>query len=85
MPHRLPLSEMVSKIKARELSPVELIDAHLKQIEAHNPRINAFVVLLAEQARQAARQAEAAIARGDFPFSTGQVFDLDGGFHLRRL
>jgi NAD(P)-dependent dehydrogenase (short-subunit alcohol dehydrogenase family) len=27
----------------------------------------------------------AAIARGDFPFSTGQVFDLDGGFHLRRL
>jgi len=27
----------------------------------------------------------AAVARGDFPFSTGQVFDLDGGFHLRRL
>ena len=27
----------------------------------------------------------AAIARGDFPFSTGQVFNLDGGFHVRRL
>ena len=27
----------------------------------------------------------AAILRGDFPFSTGQVFDVDGGFHLRRL
>ncbi|HEY3323451.1 MAG TPA: 3-ketoacyl-ACP reductase [Planctomycetota bacterium] len=27
----------------------------------------------------------AAILRGDFPYSTGQVFDVDGGFHLRRL
>lgn len=27
----------------------------------------------------------AAILRGDFPFSTGQVFDVDGGFHLRTL
>ena len=26
-----------------------------------------------------------AILRGDFPFSTGQVFDVDGGFHLRTL
>jgi 3-oxoacyl-[acyl-carrier protein] reductase len=30
-------------------------------------------------------QAVAAIVRGSFPFSTGQVFDIDGGFHLRRL
>lgn len=27
----------------------------------------------------------AAILRGDFPYSTGQVFDVDGGFHLHRL
>ena len=26
-----------------------------------------------------------AIAQGDFPFSTGEVFNLDGGFHLRTL
>jgi len=26
-----------------------------------------------------------AICRGDFDFSTGQVFNIDGGFHLRRL
>ena len=30
-------------------------------------------------------KAVAAIAEGRFPFSTGQVFDLDGGFHIRRL
>ena len=29
--------------------------------------------------------AVAAIARGDFPFSTGEVFNVDGGFHLRTL
>ena len=30
-------------------------------------------------------RAVAAIASGSFPFSTGEVFNLDGGFHLRRL
>jgi 3-oxoacyl-[acyl-carrier protein] reductase len=30
-------------------------------------------------------RAVAAIARGDFPYSTGQVFYVDGGFHLRAL
>ncbi len=29
--------------------------------------------------------AVAAIARGSFPFSTGAVFDVDGGWHLRQL
>ncbi len=30
-------------------------------------------------------KAVAAIARGGFPYSTGQVFEVDGGFHLHRL
>jgi 3-oxoacyl-[acyl-carrier protein] reductase len=30
-------------------------------------------------------RAVAAIARDDFPFSTGEVFNVDGGFHLRTL
>jgi NAD(P)-dependent dehydrogenase (short-subunit alcohol dehydrogenase family) len=30
-------------------------------------------------------RAVAAIARGDFPYSTGEVFNVDGGYHLRTL
>jgi NAD(P)-dependent dehydrogenase (short-subunit alcohol dehydrogenase family) len=30
-------------------------------------------------------RAVAAIAEGRFPFSTGEVFNVDGGFHIRRL
>jgi 3-oxoacyl-[acyl-carrier protein] reductase len=30
-------------------------------------------------------RAVAAIARGDFPYSTGEVINIDGGFHLRTL
>jgi NAD(P)-dependent dehydrogenase (short-subunit alcohol dehydrogenase family) len=30
-------------------------------------------------------RAVAAIASGSFPFSTGEVINVDGGFHLRRL
>ena len=30
-------------------------------------------------------KAVAAIAVGNFPFSTGEVINVDGGFHLRRL
>lgn len=30
-------------------------------------------------------KAVAAIAQGSFPFSTGEVFNVDGGFHMRRL
>jgi NAD(P)-dependent dehydrogenase (short-subunit alcohol dehydrogenase family) len=30
-------------------------------------------------------RAAAAIAMGAFPFSTGEVINVDGGFHLRRL
>ncbi len=58
MPHRLTLSQMTELIRARKLSPVELMDAHLKQIEKHNPAVNAFIRVLAEPAREAAKAAE---------------------------
>jgi amidase len=64
MPHRLTLSQMTELIRARKLSPVELMDAHLKQIEKQNPRVNAFVRIVAEQARVSAQAAEKSMSSG---------------------
>ena len=59
MPHRLTLAAMSRALDAKELSPVELTGALLAQIERVNPQINAFVSILADQARESAREAEA--------------------------
>jgi Asp-tRNA(Asn)/Glu-tRNA(Gln) amidotransferase A subunit family amidase len=49
---------MAEKIRNRIISPVELVEAHLRQIEKLNPKLNAFVQVDAKAALQAARDAE---------------------------
>jgi len=61
----LPATELARRLRARELSAVELMEAHLRQIEAVNPRVNAIVTLLPERAMEGARAADAALARGE--------------------
>ncbi|HLW75412.1 MAG TPA: amidase [Bryobacteraceae bacterium] len=61
----LTATEMAALIRAKELSAREVMDAHLAQIERVNPRVNAIVTLLADRAREAARQADEKQARGD--------------------
>ena len=56
-------SELVALIRAREVSPVEVADAHLRAIERTNPAINA-IVTIADDIRQRALEAEDAIMRG---------------------
>ncbi len=53
---------MADSIRARKISPVELIDAHLQRIEQLNTKLNAFVYMNTEGARAEARSAEAAVA-----------------------
>jgi len=60
----LDASALANLIRTRELSPVEVIRAHLNRIEAQNPDINA-IVTVAENALHAAEKAEAAVMRGD--------------------
>jgi Asp-tRNA(Asn)/Glu-tRNA(Gln) amidotransferase A subunit family amidase len=52
-------------IGRRELSPVELLDACIAQIEAINPAVNAVAATCFERAREEARRAESAVARGE--------------------
>ncbi len=63
----LPAHEIVRRIRAREFSSVEVMDAHIAQIERVNPSINAIVTFLPESAREGARAVDAALARGDDP------------------
>ena len=52
------------RIRTGELSPVELVNACLERIERINPKLNAFITVLAEQAREQARMAESELKAG---------------------
>lgn len=57
--------DMVAMIKNREISAVELLEAHLAQIERYNSSVNAFVTLVPEQALLTARAADARTVSGE--------------------
>ena len=53
-------------VQSKEISPVEIIEAHLTRIDATEPVLNSFITLLADQARKSARQAEKDIQAGRY-------------------
>jgi amidase len=62
----LTATEMARRIRSKELSAREVLEAHLHQIERVNPKVNAIVTLVADQARQQALRLDEAAARGEF-------------------
>ncbi len=61
----LSARELAARIRSRELSAREVLDAHLAQVERVNPKVNAIVTLTAERAMEAATAADEALARGE--------------------
>jgi Asp-tRNA(Asn)/Glu-tRNA(Gln) amidotransferase A subunit family amidase len=57
----LPALSMSELIRKKKISTVELVNAHLAQIERLQPKLNAFVQVDAERARQSARDTESAV------------------------
>lgn len=57
--------ELRRLIGAREISPVELLEACIARIETYNPAINAITATCYERARKEARAAEQAVMRGE--------------------
>jgi len=81
MLHRLPLVEMVSLVRSGIISSLELVNAHLDQIERKNPHLNAFTMLMADQARESARRADQGLKTGllhGVPVTVKDSFDVAG-------
>lgn len=57
--------EMARRLRRRELSAIEVMEAHLERIERLNSQVNAIVTLVPEQAMSGARAADEALARGE--------------------
>jgi Asp-tRNA(Asn)/Glu-tRNA(Gln) amidotransferase A subunit family amidase len=57
----LPAVEIAGKVRERKVSPTEVLDAYLTQIEKLNPKLNAFVEINADRAREAVRNTDKAM------------------------
>jgi Asp-tRNA(Asn)/Glu-tRNA(Gln) amidotransferase A subunit family amidase len=57
----ISLAEMAEGIRAKKISALQLVDAHLSRIGELNPKLNAFVTVDSERARAQAKSATAAL------------------------
>jgi aspartyl-tRNA(Asn)/glutamyl-tRNA(Gln) amidotransferase subunit A len=83
--HDLSIAELSGLIAARKLSPVELLEALIRRVEAYDAQTQAFITRTFELARRQARQAEAEIAAGKYrgplhgiPFGLKDIYDTRG-------
>jgi amidase len=58
-------SKLAKMIREKDVSPVEVVEAHIRRIEEVNPKLNAYVTTTFESAREAAQQAERQVMSGD--------------------
>ncbi|MCA9660777.1 MAG: amidase [Myxococcales bacterium] len=61
--------DLARMIRSREVSPVEVVDAHIRRIEAVNPLINAVIAERFEDARREAAAAQTQVMRSEDPDS----------------
>ncbi|MGE5829887.1 MAG: amidase [Micromonosporaceae bacterium] len=61
---RLSVTELAQAIRSKRISSAEVVEAHLRRIEAVNPSVNAVVIVLGEQALEAAAAADRVTAGG---------------------
>jgi aspartyl-tRNA(Asn)/glutamyl-tRNA(Gln) amidotransferase subunit A len=78
-------TELASLIRTKQLSSREIVQAHLNRIEAINPKVNAIVTLLAEDALKGADTADKAVKNGvelgplhGVPFTIKDAIDTAG-------
>lgn len=81
----LSIAQLAPLLRARQVSPVEVLEAVLARTAALEPRLNTYIQLTADSAREAARKAEAELARGEYrgplhgvPLGLKDIFDQAG-------
>jgi len=81
------VADLAYRIRRRDLSPVEVVNATIEAIEADNDRLNAFVYVGFEEARERARAAERAVTSGEplgplhgVPTAMKDLFDFKPGW-----
>jgi len=81
----LTVHQLASAIRERKTSAVEVLNTHLSHIAQHNPALNAIVTLSEEQALRRAKEADAALERGEVwgplhgvPVTVKDVFETAG-------
>jgi aspartyl-tRNA(Asn)/glutamyl-tRNA(Gln) amidotransferase subunit A len=77
--------DLAALIRDKQISPVEVTDAAIARVERLNPVLNAFCHMDFDCTREVAKEAEAAVARGDdlgplhgVPFSIKDMVAVDG-------
>jgi amidase len=62
----LSATELARRLRRKDVSAREVLEAHLRQIESLNPKVNAIVTLVQDRAMEQAARADEAAARGRF-------------------
>jgi aspartyl-tRNA(Asn)/glutamyl-tRNA(Gln) amidotransferase subunit A len=85
MPPLETITDLAPRLRRKEVSPLELTRTCLDRIEKLNPRLNAFITVMAESALAEARAAEKEILRGEWrgplhgiPISIKDLIDTAG-------
>ncbi|HET7466425.1 MAG TPA: amidase family protein [Candidatus Dormibacteraeota bacterium] len=82
----MPATELLARITRRDISPLEAVDFFLDRIERFNKRLNAYVLVLGDEARSRAQEAARLLASQDpkppllgLPIAIKDLFDLKAG------
>ncbi len=78
-------AQLTREIRDRRIGCVELLDYYLARAEQHNPALNAIIAWQVDAARQRARAADAALAKGEIwgplhgiPMTVKESFNVAG-------
>ncbi len=83
--HYLGVSKLLSLINKKEISPTEVVEAYLSRIDSTEPRLNSFITILYDQARDEAKKLEKEIKDGRLRPLNGIPYGLKDIFYVKGI